>query len=100
MKAGTKFLDCSTLSPSQIEIWYRGSQPHAIPREMPIAQVPGVPSDANMELSLVVSGIKLTRTAVVDNIPENVMTTPIPVAIQVDLRLTLFLLRACGYLMC
>ena len=86
MKAGAKFSDCNEVNPSQIEIWYRGSQPHALQRNIPISQT-GVPFDSNMELSLVVTGIKLTRSSVVNDIPEAIMTTPIPVAIQVKFHL-------------
>ena len=84
MKAGAKFMDCRFLGPGQVQLWYRGGQPHALPGDVPIAKT-GVPLDANMDLSLVVSGLRLLPTEAINNIPEAAATTPTPVAIQVTI---------------
>ena len=82
LKAGGKFADCASLTPSQFGLWYRGALPHPLGREIPLADT-DVPPDANMELSLVISGMQTVPTAKAHGFPEALRSTPVPVAIQV-----------------
>ena len=82
LKAGGKFADCAGLAPLQFGLWYRGAVPHPLRREVPLAET-DVPPDANMELSLVISGMQTVPTAKAHGFPEALRSTPVPVAIQV-----------------
>lgn len=84
MKAGAKFADCANLGASQLELWYRGSQPHALKLDVPIAESGAMP-DANMELSLVMYGVRPITTARALAIPDALIGTPVPVAYQASL---------------
>ena len=82
MKAGAKFADCAALPPPQRQLWCRGSQPKPLPLEPPIAEC-GASLDANMELCLLVTGVRPLVTARALAVPDALVGTPVPVAFQV-----------------
>ena len=79
---GHRFLDCQSLSTSHFDLWYRGSKPHPLPRDIPLAET-DAPQDANLEISLTVYGMRLLTAPMVNTVPEALSSTPIPVAFQV-----------------
>ena len=83
LKAGGKFADLARLEASKWGIWYRGPQPHALARDMPLAQA-DVPLDANMDLSLVVTGVQPLPSAMANTILGHSANTAPSVAFQVS----------------
>jgi len=70
MIKGPKFANCASLAPHQISLWCRGPRPHPLPREVPLAET-DAPRDANLELSVVVSGVMGLPTEAANTTPES-----------------------------
>lgn len=79
----SKFVDCQQLGPSQFDLWYRGSKPHPLERNITLAET-GIPQDANMEISLTVYGMQPLLSSVITTVPDNLSSTPINVAFSVS----------------